>query len=184
MENQLYGQSGPIEWGIRIPAAVRMGRQLSAVQLFFLVEGNYTLNVYQGENSLDGAIPIYTKDYTLTGPQGWRTLELDSVPTSDPYQTLWVTFCFPDNSGWDAPIVGSPYCGNPDGSWYRFPYGWDIYRPIDGYYTWQIRAILNSNTSIDEMEDSNLKIGISGLNITVENSDGLTVRHYDLTDAN
>ncbi len=42
---------------------------------------------------------------------------------------------------------------SPDGSWYRFSEsssGWDIYHPIDGYYTWLIRAVLTNTTGIEE----------------------------------
>ena len=154
-EDQPYGESGTLEWGIRIPAVMRQAKALSAVQLYCLAEGDYTLNVYNDE-TLDGAMPFYTKSFHLDGDQGWRTIELDSTLSFAAEQTVWITLGFTDDTGWAAPIAASTYCGNPDGSWYRFSgsgEGWDIYHPIGGYYTWLIRAVLVNNNGIDDHAD-------------------------------
>ncbi len=116
-------------------------------------EGYHTLNIYEGE-SLDDATPVYTKTYYLEGWPGWRTLEPDSTLWFAPEQTVWITFSFTDPTGWAAPVAGGTYCGNPDGSWYRFSEssaGWDIYHPISGYYTWLIRAVLSGSSGIDAL---------------------------------
>ena len=180
IEDQPWSESGTFEWGIRIPASMRQGRPLSAVQLNFLTEGYHTLNIYQNENTLDGAIPVYTKTYQLTGPQGWRTLALDSVLQFGLDQSIWISFSFTSNSVGAAPIAASSYCGNPDGSWYHFPEGWDIYHPIGGYYTWQIRAVMENNVGIAEVQNDNLTYHLQGLSLTVENPDRATVRIYDM----
>ena len=180
IEDQPWSESGTFEWGIRIPASMRQGRPLSAVQLNFLSEGYHTLNIYQNETTLNGAIPVYTKTYQLTGAQGWRTLALDSVLQFGPDQSIWITLSFTSNSVGAAPIAASSYCGNPDGSWYHFPEGWDIYHPIGGYYTWQIRAVMENNVGIAEMQNDNLTYRLQGLSLTVENPDGATVRIYDM----
>lgn len=180
LENQPYGESGTIEWGIRIPANMRLGRPLSAVQLYFLDEGDYTLNIYQDETTLDGAIPVYSQTYTLSGSKGWRTLALDSVLMFGPNQSVWITFSYTDNDHLIAPVAACPYSGNPDGSWYHFPEGWELYHPIGGYYTWMIRAVMENPAGIAQVRNDNLTYRVQGLVLTVENPDGATVRLYDI----
>lgn len=180
IEDQPWSESGTFEWGIRIPASMWHGQHLSAVQMFLLVDGYYTLNIYRDETTLDGAIPVYTKIYELTGPQCWHTLTLDSMLSFGPDQYVWITFSFTSNSLGVAPIAASPYCGNPDGSWYHFPEGWELYHPIGGYYTWQIRAVTENYVGINEVRNDNLTYRLQGLALTVENPDGATVRIYDM----
>ena len=155
VEDQPYAEGGTLEWGIRIPATMRQEKALSAVQLYYLAEGDHTLNIYEGE-TLNDATLVYTKTYYLEGWQGWRTLALDSPLSFAPGQTVWVTLSFFDPDGWAAPIAGGSYCGNPDGSWYRFSEssnGWDIYHPISGYYTWMVHAVLVDETGIGDYTD-------------------------------
>ena len=152
VEDQPYGEGGLIEWGIRIPATLRQSKKLSAVQLYYLAEGDHTLNIREGE-TLDDATTVYTKTHYLDGKQGWRTLELDSTLQFAPEQTVWITLSFTDPTGWASPVAASTYCGNIDGSWYRFNEssdGWDIYHPISGYYTWMLRAVLVSNIGLED----------------------------------
>ena len=181
IEDQPYGESGTFDWGIRIPATVRQERPLTAVQFYFLVEGDHTLKIYAGDSTLDGATPIYTKTYSLTGPEGWRTLSLDNVLTFDPDQPVWITLNFTDNDHWVAPIAGTSYSGNPDGSWYRFNRGcWNTYHPIGGYYTWLLRGVLGYRIGITEVKGHSLSCSLQGLHLAVENPDGATVRLLDI----
>lgn len=155
VEDQPYGEGGTLEWGIRVPSVMRQDKQLTAVQLYYLAEGNYTLTIYEDE-TLNNATPVYSHTYYLEGWQGWRTLQLENVLSFAPGQTVWIILSFNDTTGWDSPIAASPYCGNPDGSWYRFngsSNGWDIYHPISGYYTWMVRAVLVGEDGIEENAD-------------------------------
>ena len=152
-----YGEYGNVEWGMRIPASMRQGKSLSAVQLYYQTHGNHTLNIYEGE-TLDGNTPVYTKTYYLDGEQGWRTLELDSNLSFAPEQTIWVTFSFNASSSSEAPIATTSYCGNPDGSWYHFGQwsnGWDVYTNLSVYLTWMLRAVLVDETGIEDIFDNN-----------------------------
>jgi hypothetical protein len=147
-----YGLPGTIEWGMRIPTSMRQGKGLTAVQMYCLTEGDYTLNIYEGE-TLNGNTPVYTKTYYLDGWQGWRTLELDSILSFAPEQTVWVTFSFDASIGSGTPIATTSYCGNPDGSWYHFSQwsdSWDVYTNLSVYITWMLRAVLTNTTSIEE----------------------------------
>ena len=142
---------------MRIPASMRQGKSLSAVQLYYQTHGNHTLNIYEGE-TLDGNTPVYTKTYYLDGEQGWRTLELDSNLSFAPEQTIWVTFSFNASSSSEAPIATTSYCGNPDGSWYHFGQwsnGWDVYTNLSVYLTWMLRAVLVDETGIEDIFDNN-----------------------------
>ena len=155
-----YDISGTIEWGMRIPASMRQSKSLSAVQLYYCTEGNHTLNIYEGATP-DGATPVYTKTYYLDGSRGWRTLELDSLLSFAPGQTVWVTFSFDDPTGYAMPISSTSYCGNPDGSWYRFGESasdWDIYQFRGGRYTWMLRAVLDGTVGINEVLEDNIRI--------------------------
>lgn len=180
IEDQPWSESGTFEWGIRIPASMWQGRHLSAVQMFLLVDGYYTLNIYRDETTLDGAIPVYTKIHELTGSQCWHTLVLDSILSFGPAQSVWITLSFTSNSLGVAPIAAGPYCGNSDGSWYHFQEGWELYHPIGGCYTWQIRAVTENPVGIAEVQNDNLTYRLQGLALTVENPDGATVRIYDM----
>lgn len=180
IEDQPWSESGTFEWGIRIPASMWQGRPLSAVQMFLLVDGYYTLNIYRDETTLDGAIPVYTKMHELTGSQCWHTLALDSMLSFGPDQSVWITLSFTSSSSRIAPIAASPYCGNPDGSWYHFPEGWELYHPIGGYYTWQIRAVTENPVGIAEIQNDNLTYRLHGLALTVENPDRAIVKIYDM----
>lgn len=181
IEDQPYGESGSFEWGIRIPPILHRGRVLSAVKMYLLEDGNYTLSVYQRETPPAGATPLYSKVYSLYGFQDWYSMALDSLLVLDPDLPLWITLSATNNDQWFAPIGGSPYCGNPDGSWYLFPDGWDFYHPIEGYYTWQIRAVLENYVGVGEMDRPTLRVQVTGLDLTVENPDGATLRLYDLS---
>lgn len=150
-----YDVSGTIEWGMRITASMRQGKGLTAVQLYYLTEGDYTLNIYVGE-TLDGNTPVFSKTYYLDGEKGWRTLELDNVLSFAPEQTVWVTFSFNDPTGMATPIAITAYCGNPDGSWYRFEQwgeSWDVFTNLSDYCTWMLRAVLVDNTGIKDIYD-------------------------------
>lgn len=138
-----YGNT--TEWGIRIPTVMRRARQLTAVQIYyFSAEGDYTLNIYVGD-SLGESAPVYSKVYSLNGEEGWRTLALDSVLTFHYTQTLWITVSYTDTSATPHyPISCASYCGNSDGSWYHFPWGWQPYTQQGVYYTWKLRAVFDS----------------------------------------
>lgn len=172
-EDQPYSEAGVLEWGIRIPAVMRQGEKLSAVQLYYLAPGDHTVSIYEGEN-LDGANPVYIKNFTLSGgQQGWRTLELDSALTFDPDQTIWITICYVATSVWDSPVAASTYCGNPDGSWYRFSSSctsWGIYHPIGGYYTWMLRAVLGDNVGVNDIDEEPIRVYSRDGRIVVEGS--------------
>lgn len=180
-----YGVYGTIEWGMRIPASMRQGKELTAVQLYYLAEGDYTLNIYEGE-SLNGNTPVYTKTYYLDGEQGWRTLELDNILSFAHGQTAWVTFSFNDPTGSAAPLATTSYCGNPDGSWYHFSLwsnSWDVYTNLSVYLTWMIRAVLVDSTGIEDIFGSDSDQGsfafVSDGNIIV-NGEG-TLQMIDMT---
>lgn len=127
------------EWGIRVPPVMRHARQLTAVQLYYSVEGDYTLNIYLGD-SIDGATPVYSGVYSLSGEAGWRLLELDSVLTFNHAQILWITISHTDTNV-TYPLACDSYCGNSDGSWYHMPWGWQTYDRHGIYYTWMLRAV-------------------------------------------
>jgi len=153
VEDQPFGEGGTLEWGIRIPANMRQNKSISAVQIYYLATGDHTLNIYEGEDINDATL-VCTKIYHLDGWLGWRTLELNNTLSFAPEQTVWITLSFTDPTGWASPVAGCSYCGNPDGSWYRFSEsstGWDIYHPISGYYTWMIRAVLVDETGIKDI---------------------------------
>ena len=133
----LREENGTVEWGIRIPASLRQARQLTAVQIYCIADGDYILTISQGE-SIDYATPVYTKVYSLDSDSEWRTLELDSVLTIHRTQTIWITISMTDD-GVHAPLAAGTYGGNPDGSWYHYPQGWGYYYPN---YSWLMRAIL------------------------------------------
>ena len=130
------------EWGIRIPPVMRHARQLTAVQLYYLVEGDHTLNIYLGD-SINGATPVYSGVYSLSGEAGWRLLELDSVLTFNRSQILWITISQTETNV-SYPLACDSYCGNSDGSWYHLPDGWQTYDRQGVYYTWMIRAVFDS----------------------------------------
>jgi hypothetical protein len=123
---------------------MRRARQLIAVQLYYYTaEGDYTLNIYVGD-SLGGSSPVYSGVYSLSGEEGWRTLALDSVLTFLHTKTLWITISYTDTDTLSYnPISCAPYCGNSDGSWYHFPWGWQTYDQQGVYYSWMIRAIFD-----------------------------------------
>ena len=130
------------EWGIRIPPVIRRARQLTAVQLFVYMGGNFTMNIYVGD-SIDNATPVYTDEYYITDDEaGWNTLQLDSVLTFNHTETLWITFNISTDE-YRYPAACAYYCGNSDGSWYHLPDGWHPYDQQGVYYTWMIRAILD-----------------------------------------
>ena len=237
------------EWGIRIPPVMRRGRQLTAVQLYVYMGGNFTLSIYEGD-SINGATPVYTGQYYITDEEvGWNTLPLDSVLTFYHTKTLWITFSVTDGAD-RYPAACASFCGNSDGSWYHLPEGWFPYDQYGEYYTWMIRAIfdprdrfhvaatpndincgdvtgmgffvpgdtvtLNAHphngyqfsnwgngstynplrfvltcdtafiayfepiTDIEEIENSKLRIEISGLDLKVENPTGLPLELYDI----
>lgn len=172
VEDQPYGEGGVLEWGIRIPAVMRQGETLSAVQLYYLAPGDHYVSIYEGE-TLDGVNPVYVKTFSLSGGQGWRTLELDSALSFAPDQTIWITICFIDPTRWASPIAASSYCGNPDGSWYRFSGSsneWDIYHPIGGYYTWMLRAVLGDHVGINNIAEEPIRVYARDGRIVVEGS--------------
>jgi len=147
-----FGVTGTIEWGMRIPASMRHAKSLSAVQFYNQAAGDHTVNIYEGE-TLDGNTPVYTKTYYIEGKPCWRTLELDSILSFAPEQTVWVTFSFNDPTGMAAPIANTIYCGNPDGAWYHFSLwsdSWDVYSNLSVYLTWMIRAVLVDETGIED----------------------------------
>ena len=181
VEDQPYGESGVIEWGIRIPAVMRQGKKLSAVQFYYLTEGDYTVKIYDNPLHLENITPVYSKTHHLRGGQGWRTLALDSTLSFAPDKAAWIVLSYNDTTGWASPAAADHYRGTPDGSWYLFADGWDFYHPIGGYYTWLIRAVLENTVGIEEIEDSELKIEISGLDMKIDNPDGETVQIYDIT---
>ena len=135
--------SSTTEWGIRIPPIMRRSRQLTAVQLYVYMGGNFTMNIYDAD-SLDGATPVYTDEFYITDDEaGWNTLQLDSVLTFHYTKTVWITFSI--TTGDDRyPAACASFCGNSDGSWYHLPDGWQPYDQYGEYYTWMIRAILDS----------------------------------------
>lgn len=181
IEDQPFMQTGTFEWGIRIPVCMRQSKRLAAVQLYYLIDGDHTVSIYTGE-SIDGAVPVYTKTWQLTGFRGWRTLELDSVLSFAPEQTVWITITASDTTGWGAPIAAGSYSGNPDGAWYRFDDGWDFYHPIGGYYTWMIRAVLDNagNADIsDRINDATVRIYVNHGRIVVEGTND-EVRVFDI----
>lgn len=135
-----YGNT--TEWGIRIPPVIRTARQLTAVQFYYRVAGDYILNIYQGD-SINGATPVYTGFYSLGGGEGWRTLTLDSALTFHYTQPVWITFSFTDTLHSYSLACGS-YCGNSDGCWYHLPDGWMPYDGQGVYYSWMVRAVFDS----------------------------------------
>ncbi len=132
-----YGNT--TEWAIRIPSSLRQARQLAAVQFYGYEEGDYTISVYLAD-TLDGATPVYTTHYSLTGAAGWRTIVLDSVLTAHYSQVLWIAVSMTDTNI-TFPLVCSSYSGNPDGNWYHFPWGWRPMEETGGYYTWNLKAV-------------------------------------------
>ena len=185
-EDQPYGEGGILDWGIRIPAIMRQAKALSAVQLYYLAEGDYTLSVIEGE-TLDGTVPLYTKSFHLDGSQGWRTMQLDSTLSFAAEQTVWITFSYTDDTGLAAPIAACTYSGNPDGSWYRFSgssNSWDIYHPISGYYSWLIRAVLVNNNGIGELtngyDGSFAYVSNGEIHLLVETCHGMSLQVVDM----
>lgn len=171
-EDQPYGEAGVLEWGIRIPAVMRQGEKLSAVQLYYLASGDHIITIYEGDD-INSANAVYAKIFTLSGAQGWRTLELDSALTFAPDQTIWITVCYIATSVWDSPVAASTYCGNPDGSWYRFSAScssWGIYHPIGGYYTWMLRAVLGDNVGVNDIAEEPIRVYSRDGRIVVEGS--------------
>ena len=172
VEDQPYSEGGVLEWGIRIPAIMRQGEKLSAVQLYYITPGDHIITIYEGDD-INSANAVYANIFTLSGGQGWRTLELDSALTFAPDQTIWITVCYIATSIWDSPVTASHYCGNPDGSWYRFSgtsNSWNIYHPIGGYYTWMIRAVLGDYVGIDNTAEEAIRIFARDGRIVVEGS--------------
>ena len=141
------------EWGIRIPSVMRQARQLTAVELYYLVEGDYTLNIYVGD-SIDGATPIYTGVYPLSGESGWRTLELDSMLTFHHAQTLWITVGINDTTH-GFPLACADFCGNDDGSWYHLPWGWRSYGDEGVFYSWMLKGVFNSRREYNVVASPN-----------------------------
>lgn len=148
----LYGDTS--EWGIRIPVSLRQGRQLCAVQIYCMAEGNYKLSVCLG-NSPGGTTPVYSTDYYLEGEIGWRTLEFDSILTFNHLQNVWITISYVDTAGTVTPMACTDYCGNDDGSWYHYPWGWEPRSRQNDYVTWMIRVIFSPRTQLNVVASPN-----------------------------
>lgn len=147
----VYGDT--TEWGIRVPSVMRQGRQLSAVQIYYLVEGVHTLKIYQGSTP-NSANLVYVHDYSLSGDEGWRTLELDSVLTFSRSTAIWITFSKYDTSVRN-PLASTDYYGNGDGSWFLFPWGWEPSSSNNVYASWMIRAVFASRTQLNVVASPN-----------------------------
>ncbi len=146
--NSLWSDDyGPTtEWGIRIPAVTREARQLTAVQFYCVTKGTYTLNIYQGD-SINDNTPVHTQQFTLGDTIGWIHVELDSMLTFQRRLPVWITLSMTrDTLAW--PAANCPYCGNPDGNWYHYPWGWRPNTTQNENLTWMLRAVFNHQTRL------------------------------------
>lgn len=129
------------EWGIRVPADMRNDyRSLSAVQLYVVAPGYYTMSVYYGDE-ISPANLIHYQQFDLTGAYGWSTVEPDSALVLLGDKPLWITFRF--SHGTTFPAASSYYTGVSDGTWYRLPGGWVPFDEEGIYLSWMIRALFN-----------------------------------------
>ena len=129
------------EWGIRVPATMRNAyRALSAVQLYVVTPGYYTMSVYYGDE-ISPATLIHTQQFDLTSAYGWSTVEPDSALALLGDGTLWITFRF--TTGTAFPAAASFYTGVSDGCWYRLPEGWVPFDEHGTYMSWMIRALFS-----------------------------------------
>lgn len=127
------------EWGIRIPACARHNRRaLTGIEIYVAEQSFLTVNIYVG-NMISSVYRRLSHQFDFTQSSGWTAVEFPEPIFIEDTMPVWITVRHNDYRGF--PAASSPYCGNPDGSWYNMPQGWTPYSEQGGYYTWMLRGI-------------------------------------------
>ena len=129
------GITGGSYWGIRVPAAKIGGySHLSKVQVYKgTANGNYKLLLFltaAGSRPTDLNYPDYEQTFSVSGEQGWVTLELSFPFRLEGGYDLWILFYSDDVA---RPVTCTGYVNTPDSLWLSD--GTALNRALDmGYY--------------------------------------------------
>ena len=166
-------------WGIMFPSSFLHGRDyLNEVQLYVSRPGDYTLYVYQGGDTVPGAL-VYTKTYDLQPSQeSYCACIPDSLVRIDTTQNLWIVF----GSTLEYPITFCNYMGDPNSNWLYYYGRW--VRLYEEYptlpFSWMIKAVTSTAVPIDEAEDETLRVFVREGRIVVDGAAGEPVMVYDV----
>lgn len=152
-ENALgTGSGSAITYAVQFPASAMAGRQFAkSVTLFTHVDGNYTVDLYQGGDNAPQS-KIYTRKFTVpsSNVDSWYTMNVSGSVALDQTKNLWVAVTA---NGYAATF--SEYCGDDNSNWVSLQGSWyhlsDVY---DGNGSWMIK-FTTGNTG---------NVGISSVN--------------------
>ena len=131
------------EWAVKFEPADFSGyTQLRKVMIYDASAGSYTINVYQGGTSSPSTL-VATQSITLTGSNDWVTTTLATPVTLNTSQTLWITV----SSSASYPAALSYYAGTQNSCLWKSGSSWVSVTSWGYYYSFMLRAVLNTNTS-------------------------------------
>ena len=183
----LYSMPATNRIGIKIPAEYLQGHNYLTAVDNYMHNHPVAVNIHLGGNDAPGVL-VHTQQYQGTEMTfDWHRIVLDSAIALPPDSNLWVVIQPLD----DDLIFGAKGVNVPDANWFSDDNGttWGHLNEYEPPYlfcrpdiAWLIRCITSATApvGIEEIENSKLKIEISGLDITVYNHDGETVRLYDI----
>lgn len=169
-------------WGAKFePMSLRGHHSVKAVQMVNYERGNYHAYLAQGD-SVDFSTLEPVVSFFAPGNYDWKTVELPDEFVIDTTLPLWLVFSCDENVLWGA--VYGYYCGNPDGSLYsNNGRDWRTLVDDNDFYTWKIRAVLDSNSDTTGVEDvalDNIRVYSTDNRIVVRNAEGQPIRICDI----
>lgn len=139
MHTPIGNHGNSVEWGIRIPEYNLDYRPKLEDVLFYVdgqyAYGKYTLNVYQGFDTIPSQ-PIYTDSVTVAElTEGWISFEIRPVAV-DSTQPLWIILSTEDVA---YPAIASTCLDSgTDGRWWNATGSWGH----QSYGAWMIKAVM------------------------------------------
>lgn len=178
-DDEMYSALGTSsQWGIRYPAYILSDRMLSAVQVFLREAGQYTLNIYQGDNSQMAL--EYSQQFTTSQLLNWVTVPLSNPFHIDDTKSLWITLSY-TNGGYPM-TFSTKYRGNRDGMMLYYGGKWLSFNDNGMYGSWLIKGITehdDTHTKVEDAELQEVKISSDKGRIMISGATDNTITVYD-----
>lgn len=147
MQSAIGTNGGDFTWGIKIPASYLASRDyLTNVDLYAVLPGDYTLNVYTGNETAPVDL-VYSASQNITGVSqqsgAWKSFPIAGGAPIDATKCLWIAF---STSGLTYPAAYVPFVGDENGSYVLNGTNWAPIMSLNASLqaTWMIRATTGS----------------------------------------
>ena len=138
-------ENDTVFWAINIEPLALTGRNnLTDVEFFVPKAGNYTLQIFSGDEPTGTALHTQTITAIDADTMAWKTIHFTSPIAINQNQDLWIVFSNSDVTYPAAGVVGNQY---DNGKWISIDgIEWMSITAAGLDYTWMIRAISDTYT--------------------------------------